>query len=168
MESFTDLKHTHDSKCSTELSAIVNDNKNIASDKFQLLFEYIQFLNEFCGNLKTFIKTEYSNKKNHDEKIKFLHNEFPEENFLKTTKEMYLDVIIKNELFKGIDLAEEFKMINKNKENNICFRKDEKAKEIPFYNEMIISIFNDLKNCENNINSVLTLKEKIIKGEIKL
>ena len=81
---------------------------------------------------------------------------------------MYLDVIIKNELFKGIDLAEEFKMINNNKENNICFHKDEKVKEIPFYNEMIISIFNDLKNCENNINSVLTLKEKISKGEIKL
>jgi hypothetical protein len=168
MESLTKLRTEHDEKYSTELSAIVNDNKEITQDKFQLLKNYILFLNQFCSDLKTFIEKKYSNTMSHDEKIKFLHEELSEENFLKATKKMYFDVIIKNELFKGIDLAKEFKMINNNKENNICFHKDEKANEILFYNEMIISIFNDLKACENNVNSVLTVKENIIKEEIKL
>ena len=149
MENFQDLKKQYNENYLDQLSEIVNDNKKIISDKFQLLRNYISFLNEFCENLKTFIETEYSNRKNLDEKNKFLHKELPEENFLKTTKEMYLDKIIENELFKEIDLNSQNQKVN-------TLSWAEEVKELERGDK--ISIFKDLKDCEKNINSVLTLR----------
>jgi hypothetical protein len=66
------------------------DESNVKST---FISRYIQFLIEFCDDLQKLINKQYSNIEDHDEKIKFLHEETQEENFLRTTKEMHLDKI---------------------------------------------------------------------------
>lgn len=73
-----------------EYTRNLTDKSNIQST---FISRYIQFLIEFCDDLQKLIKKQYSNIEDHDEKIKFLYEETKEENFLKTTKEMYLDKI---------------------------------------------------------------------------